>query len=216
MKGSLGETTMNELWMIDAENTFTRLVANILHVKPKESLRLINVVISEASCPRDVFGIPALIRVFEAGPNGVLAPRLSAACASNAALCLLASFVGERKVGETVVTGGIAIALSHLGTRWWKDRPRNPEDFTEEEKAIVDSSIGFIRIFREQRSFKVEFKKADACFVMEKAWNPLVERIKDYDKNRATKTVDLKNIVGLISRCGELEILTKRLQKWIE
>ena len=59
-----------------------------------------------------------------------------------------------------------------------------------------------------------EALQTEGRFVLDEAWNPLVERVKDYYKHRATKTVNLKNNFGLIQRCTELNDLTYRLIEW--
>lgn len=113
------------------------------------------------------------------------------------------------------MTGGIAIAVGYFGLKWWKGKPREPKDLTDEEKAIVDASLGLIKAFREQCESKVEVKQSEGRFVLEKAWSPLVESVKDYYKHHATQTVNLKNNFGLVTRCIELDALTERLTKWV-
>lgn len=205
---------MNEQWLSDADSTLTKLVANILQVSHKDSSKLVNVVIAKASGAAGAAGVLGLISAFGTASTGTAIAGLSGAAASSATLYWLGSLVGGGAVVGGFMTGGIAIAVGYFGLKWWKGKPRKPEDLTEEEKAIVDASLGLIKAFREQRDSKVEVKQAEGRFVLEKAWNPLVERVKDYDKHRATKTINLKNNFGLIARCSELDDLTRRLTKW--
>lgn len=205
---------MNDQWLGDADTALTKLVANILQVSHKDSSKLVNVVIAKASGAASAAGVLGLISAFGTASTGTAIAGLSGAAASSATLYWLGSLVGGGAVVGGFMTGGIAIAVGYFGLKWWKGKPRKPEDLTEEEKAIVDASLGLIKAFREQRESKVEVKQAEGRFVLEKAWNPLVERVKDYDKHCATKTVNLKNNFGLIARCGELDDLTRRLTKW--
>lgn len=206
---------MDEKWMTDAESSLTKLVANILQVSHKDSSRLVNIVIAKASGAAGAAGVLGLISAFGTASTGTAIAGLSGAAASSATLYWLGSLVGGGAVVGGFMTGGIAIAVGYFGLKWWKGEPRKPGEITEEEKAIVDASLELVKAFREQCISKVEVKKAHGRFVLEKAWSPLVERVKDYNKHRAIKTVNLKNNFGLISRCTELDDLTKRLNQWI-
>lgn len=88
------------------------------------------------------------------------------------------------------------------------------ESITDEEKALVDASLGLVKAFREQRESKVTVGASEARFVLEKAWIPLIKRFADYEAQRAVKTLNFKNFVGLSSRRRELESLTKELESW--
>jgi hypothetical protein len=86
---------------------------------------------------------------------------------------------------------------------------------TDEEKAIVNASLGLTKAFREQCESKKPVSKADARFLLEKAWGPLVQSVTDYDKSRATSTLSIENSLAMGSRASELRELSERLQQWI-
>jgi hypothetical protein len=205
---------MDEQWLNDADSTLTKLVANLLQVSHKDSSKLVNVVMAKASGAAGAAGVLGLISAFGTASTGTAIAGLSGAAASSATLYWLGSLVCGGAVVGGFMTGGIAIAAGYFGLNWWKGKPRKPEDLTDEEKAIVDASLGLIKAFREQRESNVEVKPLEGRFVFEKAWSPLVERVKDYNKHRAAKTINFKNNVGLIARCTELDELTQRLTKW--
>jgi len=205
---------LDNQWMNDSESCLTKLVANIMQVSHKNSSKLVNVVIAKASGAAGAAGVLGLISTFGTASTGTAIAGLSGAAASSATLYWLGSLVGGGAVVGGFMTGGIAIIVGYFGLRWWKGRPRNPEHLTDEEKAIVNASLSLIKAFREQRESGIEVKRTEGRFVLDEAWNPLVERVKNYCKHRATKIVNLKNNFGLIQRCTELNDLTHRLIEW--
>lgn len=205
---------MNEQWLLQADETLTKLVANILQVSHKDSSKLASVLIAKTSGAAGAAGVLGLIGTFGTASTGTAIAGLSGAAASNATLFWLGSLVGGGVFAGTVLTGGIGLVVGYLGLKFWKGKPRPVESITDEEKALVDASLGLVKAFREQRDSKVAVKKADARFVLEKAWRPLVKRFMDYHEHRAVKTLNLKNCLGLVNRKHEFEKLSKELESW--
>ncbi len=203
---------MNEHWLLQADETLTKLVANILQVSHKDSSRLARALIAKTSGAAGAAGVLGLIGAFGTASTGTAIAGLSGAAASNATLFWLGSLVGGGVFAGTILTGGIGLVIGYLGLKFWKGKPRPLESMTDEEKAIVDASLGLVKAFREQRESKVVVKKSEARFVLEKAWRPLIKRFADYKDHRARKTLNLKNLIELGNRRRELERLTKEFE----
>jgi hypothetical protein len=211
--GLKGEV-MNEHWLLQAEDSLTKLVANILQLSHKDSSKLASALIAKTSGAAGAAGVLGLIGAFGSASTGTAIAGLSGAAASNATLFWLGSLVGGGVFAGTVLTGGIGLVAGYLGLKFWRGKPRPVESITDEEKALVDASLGLVKAFREQRESKAVVGKAEARFVLEKAWSPLVKRFVDYEAKRAVKTLNFKNLVGLGNRRRELESLTKELESW--
>jgi hypothetical protein len=206
---------MDEQWLLQADDALTKLVANILQVSHKDSSKLASALIAKTSGAAGAAGVLGLIGAFGSASTGTAIAGLSGAAASNATLFWLGSLVGGGVFAGTVLTGGIGLVVGYLGLKFWKGKPRPVESITDEEKALVDASLGLVKAFREQRESKAVVGKTEARFVLEKAWTPLVKRFVDYESQRAVKTLNFKNFVGLGNRRRELESLTKELESWV-
>lgn len=206
---------MNEEWLLKADGVLTKLVANILQVSHEESSKLTNMLIAKTSGAAGTAGVLGLIGAFGTASTGASIAGLSGAAASSATLFWLGSLVGGGVFAGSVLTGGIGIVVGYLGLKFWKGKARLVESITEEEKSLVDASLGLAKAFREQRASKIGVKKAEARFVLEKAWAPLVNQFKDYVEHRALKTLNLKNYLGIKARSLEFDRLTKELELWL-
>jgi len=205
---------MNAQWLIKADDALTRLVANILQVSHKDSSKLASALIAKTSGTAGAAGMLGLIGAFGSASTGTAIAGLSGAAASSATLYWLGSLVGGGVFAGTVLSGGIGLVAGYLGLKFWKGKPRAVESITDEEKALVDASLGLVKAFREQRESKAVVGKTEARFVLEKAWIPLVKRFVDYKSQRAAKTLNFKNRFSLGNRRRELESLTKELESW--
>jgi hypothetical protein len=85
---------MNEQWLLDAENSLTKLVVNVLQIPHEGSSRLTDALIANASGAAGVAGILGLIGAFGSASTGTAIASLSGAAASNATLYWLGSLVG--------------------------------------------------------------------------------------------------------------------------
>jgi hypothetical protein len=202
-------------WLHEADTTLTRLVANILQVSHKDSSRLASALIAKTSGAAGAAGVLGLVGAFGSASTGTAIAGLSGAAASNATLFWLGSLVGGGVFAGTILTGGIGLVGGYVGLRLWKGKPRSIESLTDEEKAFVDTCLGLVKAFREQRKSGVEVGKAEARFVREKAWSPLVERFGDYAEHRAVFNLNLKNSIGIGARRAELDRLTAELESWL-
>ncbi|HNL23483.1 MAG TPA: hypothetical protein PKN67_02005, partial [Pseudomonadales bacterium] len=84
---------MNEHWLLQADETLTKLVANILQVSHKDSSRLSSALIAKTSGAAGAAGVLGLIGAFGTASTGTAIAGLSGAAASNATLFWLGSLV---------------------------------------------------------------------------------------------------------------------------
>lgn len=205
---------MNERWFLRAELTLTKLVANILQVSHQESSKLASALIAKTAGAAGTTGVLGLVGTFGTASTGTAIAGLSGAAASNATLFWLGSLVGGGVLAGSVITGGIGLAAGYWGLRIWKGKPRPEDSITDEEKVLVNASHGLIKAFREQRESKAVVGREHARFVLERAWQPLVKSVEDYQSKRAVKTLNIKNYVGLGNRKREMESLTLEIESW--
>lgn len=205
---------MNEQWLLQADDALSKLIANILQVSHKDSSKLASALIAKASGSAGVAGVLGLIGTFGSASTGTAIASLSGAAASNASLFWLGSLVGGGVFAGTVLTGGIGLVVGYWGLTFWKGKKRPLESITDEERAIVGACLGLVKAFREQRESKAKVGKTEARIVLERAWAPLVARLADYQSQRAPKTLNLKNLIGLGHRKHELKRLTEELESW--
>lgn len=206
---------MHAEWLEEAEATLTRLVANILQVSHKDSSKLAGALIAKTSGAAGAAGVLGLVGAFGTASTGTAIAGLSGAAASNATLFWLGSLLGGGVFAGTILTGGIGLVGGYLGLKIWRGTPRPVDSLTEEEKALVDASLVLVKAFREQRESGVDVERANARFVMEKAWSPLVERFRDYEAHRSVSTLNLRSSLAVGARRTELDRLTTELESWL-
>ena len=205
---------MSQSWFERADAALLKLIANIMQTSHKGSSRMANAVIASTTGLAGKAGVLGLISTFGTASTGTAIAGLSGAAASTAKLYWLGSLVGGGVVAGTVLTGGIALVAGYIGLKWWKGKPRKPEDLTDEEKIIVDASLGLIKAFREQIESDAVISSSDASKLREIAWEPLLSKVREYDKERAVKTLNTKNFFALGSRVLEMERLSSELSTW--
>lgn len=207
---------MSKQWFKEAEAVLLKLIANIMQTSHKDTSRIANAVVAKASGVAGASGVLGLIGTFGSASTGTAIAGLSGAAASNATLYWLGSLVGGGVAAGTFLTGGIGLVAGYLGLKGWKGKPRDPDDLTQEEQEIVDASLGLIKAFREQLESNASISNREAKILREKAWEPLLSRAREYDEERAEKTLNLKNFVALGNRVSDMEALSSGLVEWGE
>ena len=209
-----GGDAMDEQWLGRAEQALTRIVAHIQQMPHKDSSRLVSAIIAKGAGAAGATGILGLIGTFGSASTGTAIASLSGAAASNATLFWLGSLVGGGVFAGSVMTGGIGLAIGYYTLRKWNGQRRLEEQLSDEEKAIVLTCLVLAKAFHEQRASCHPVAKTDARFVLDQAWVPLVERLRQYKDQQAAKALNFKNGVQIRLRQQELDQLTRELAAW--
>ena len=202
---------MKQEWFEEADSVLLQLIASVRQTSHKKASRIASALIAKVSGVAGASGVLGLIGLFGTASTGTAIVGLSGAAKSTATLYWLGSLVSGGVVVGTVLTGGIGLVSGYFGLKWWKGKPRNPEDLTEEENAIVNASISLIKAFREQLELNASIAEKDANFLREEAWDPLVSVVREYKEERATKTLNIKNYLVLGSCVSEMDRLSSEL-----
>ena len=184
-------------WMIKAEEELSKTVAIILQRPHRDTSRLMNLLVAKATGAAGATGILGIIGTFGTASTGTAIATLSGAALSKAKFFWLGSLIGGSAATGVVMTGGITLVAGYFGLKYFKGKPREIDDLTEEEKIIIDTSTKLCVGLKQDLDNNYYLTEEEQFFFKKVAWRPLLVKINKYADNDSTKTLNFKHVYAI-------------------